>query len=142
MAKVNLNNGAYEEIQANITKAKEETTYLIDEIWQTHFEQLYSDIKGVLPLMYEDAESRFGLLFGGGSIVCAGAGAMGAGASAIALAGAIADGAAISACIPYVGWIVAGILAIIAGIIGIVAVCKRAEDIKFKYTARDELLNL
>ena len=41
MAKVKICNSDFEEIETNITNAKDAMTSLMDDVWQVNFENLY-----------------------------------------------------------------------------------------------------
>ena len=143
MARVELNIGQFEEIQKHIDKAKEYAIEAKDNIWGTNFDNLYNNFitNGFINDLYEDSESNYRKIFGGGTAVLCGAGAGIAGTAAAGV-GVGASVAAVCSCIPVAGWIVAAVILAILAIVGIVYVISDVAGVAFSYEARDIFVEL
>ena len=138
MAKVMINNSEFSEIQKHIDLAKQHATEAIEDIWETEFSNLYNNFitNGFLEALYKDAESQFNRLFGTGTLIIGGGGAIVSGCAASAVASGVTL-AGVAACIPVAGWIIAAIILGILAIIGIAYLVKSFSSIQFKYDAKN-----
>jgi len=143
MSKIKINNGEYEEVQKHVDLAKREIEGAMDEVWSTNFSNLYHNFitNGFLKDLYVDAESKFNLLFGGGTAIICGVGAYTAGTAAAGAAAAVTT-ASVSACIPVVGWIIAAVILAILAVVGIYHCIKSASDVQFKHDAEKVFIDL
>lgn len=144
MSKVKLNNAEYTELQNHVDLAKKEIEEAMDDVWSTNFSNLYHNFitNGFLEDLYKDSESKYNLLFGGGTSILCGVGTATAVSGASAAISTAVTAASISAWIPVVGWIVAGVIAAVALAVGIYHFVKSASDVQFKYEAKKVFTDL
>lgn len=142
MSKVKLNDAEFQEVQAYIDSAKKEIGEAMDDVWSTNFSNLYHNFitNGFLSSLYDDSESLYGKIFGGGSGLLCFIGALSAPGAAAALATYVSS-AAVAACIPVAGWIVAIILVII-GLLGFTLMVVDTANVRFKRDAANVFSNL
>ncbi len=138
MAKVMINNSEFSEIQKHVDLAKEHITEAIDDIWATNFSNLYNNFitNGFLEALYKDAESSFNRLFGTGTLIIGGGGAIASGCAASAVASGVTL-AGVASMIPVAGWIIGAIILGILAVIGIAYLVKSASSVQFKYDAKN-----
>ncbi|MBQ4031163.1 MAG: hypothetical protein II625_05360 [Bacilli bacterium] len=150
MAKVNLNNSEFEEIQKKIDSAKNTVTEAMDVCWSEGFANAKAQLCGdgaLLRSCYDDAESSYHTVKGiSGIVIGCGTAAVCAGSAAIAVGGCTASAVLAScgwlAALWPVGTIIAGIIALACLAIGIVNIVKANQEPEWKYEARNILEQL
>ena len=143
MASTNVDFGKYSEMQEYVQKAKLKMTEAIDDIWCKNFANLYNNFitNGFLDDLYKDAESKYKLIFTSSASLICGCGSAIAGTAA-ATGATVVELASITACISVPVWIITAIILGLLSALGIRYVVIKADDITFKYDAKNTFIKL